>query len=371
MHKDHSFVDFYKANKVSPVSQKIDSLHEHLARRSALFRSLGITSSYIANSKILEFGPGSGYNTIVFSALNPSNVEVVEANPYGIKQMLSLYKDYSLTAPLIHQTFFEDFNGLDYDLVWAEGCIPQQSDPISILRKTGNSVRLGGSLVVTAISGVSYMSEVFRRIVSGLLVNGSFEDDIRILEGFFSPHFTQLTGMTRPRRDWIIDSLLNPLHNGNLLSLIDIIKALGNFEFIATLPSLVSDWQWYKDPRRQRTADRFLSQYYACNLSFLDTRLDGTIRHEDSLGRILEDSANSLWFTMCEQQSDNRPVDIYRDILRDIHSVLQDVGYQNCEEFHTLSELVLKRNLDDLYNMKYFRTWWGRGQSYIHLTRVN
>lgn len=369
--KSISFVDFYKQNKVSPVNQNIGSLTEHLNRRVRLFHSLGISKSYIKNSKLIEFGPGSGYNTLVFSLINKNYIKLVDGNPYGLEKLISLYKKYELKLPDIEYMYFEDFNeNNSYDIAWAEGCIPQQKNPIAILKSISKTVHPGGSLVVTAISGVSYMSEIFRRIVTTIIVEGNFHKDLKYLGKFFSSHLSELSGMTRPAEDWIIDSLLNPLHEGKLLSIPDILNTLDQFEFISSLPTYLHNWIWYKDQDQESTSKKMLSQYYSTNLCYLDKDIPGCQKHSQDLGKELETAAELLWDTMCYQQSNNENVYLYGEIFSKLSDILKKMDYAKVDNFIDLTKNILQEDVDSIFSSRYFQSWWGRGQSYVHLTRV-
>ena len=55
-------VEFYTQHKISPVRLDISNLDLHLENREGLFRHLGILPGLITGKRILEFGPGSGFN---------------------------------------------------------------------------------------------------------------------------------------------------------------------------------------------------------------------------------------------------------------------------------------------------------------------
>ena len=75
---DRSFVTFYTENNVSPVKQDISNLESHYNRRSHLLSSLGLTPILLEGKNILEFGPGSGHNSIYLASLKPKSFELVE-----------------------------------------------------------------------------------------------------------------------------------------------------------------------------------------------------------------------------------------------------------------------------------------------------
>ena len=50
------------------------------------------------------------------------------------------------------------------DLVWAEECLQHQSDPLFLLERKSNYVSEKGMFIVTTSNGISYLSEIFRRL---------------------------------------------------------------------------------------------------------------------------------------------------------------------------------------------------------------
>ena len=133
--KKTAFVDFYSKNKISPVSQNIDDLDLHFQRRNSLFSNLGLPVSLLKDCDILEFGPGTGHNALYTISLMPKRYYLVDGNPKGLEDTKKLLSRYSIPDLKLFSTLFLDFQVKDsFDIVWAEGCIPRQTDPISILK---------------------------------------------------------------------------------------------------------------------------------------------------------------------------------------------------------------------------------------------
>jgi len=367
---NHSFVSFYEKHKVSPVSQNLGSLQEQFERRARLFKALAITPSYISKSKIIEFGPGSGHNTIILSLINTNTVDIVDKNSTGIEELKGLYKKYNAKEPKIHFEFFEQFkSNEEYDLCWAEGCIPQQQKPIRVLKHVASVVRPGGSLVCTSINGISYMSEILRRVVSSMLMTDDFENNVKVLTKFFKTHCHSLKGMTRPVEDWVIDSLINPLQFGRLLSIPDIIQTLKEYDVISTLPNFYTNWDWYKTQNQQTNSERLSEAYFSYNYNLIDSAIHSPLLHDKSAGKKLEDEANRLWETMCSQQINGLDVDVYSEIFSDLTKTLEKFDSFFAEKVSYVFEMILRSDLDELSNCEFFANWWGRGQQYCHLQK--
>ena len=147
-----SFVDFYTKHNVSPVSQDISDLRKHFQRRDVLLRSLGIPSALVRDATILEFGPGSGHNATYVASLEPSKYHLVDGNLKGVKDTKELISKYNIDdLKVVHSLFLEYQSDALFDIVWAEGCIPHQNDPINVLRHL-SSFTIKDGIFVASIS---------------------------------------------------------------------------------------------------------------------------------------------------------------------------------------------------------------------------
>src|SRR5712692_4946810 len=89
-----SLVDFYRRHGISPVRQDISNLEAHFARRSALYRHLGLLPAFLRGRSVLEIGPGSGFNSLYTAALEPSRYILLEGNPTGIAHIEELFAGF-------------------------------------------------------------------------------------------------------------------------------------------------------------------------------------------------------------------------------------------------------------------------------------
>ena len=143
-----SFVEFYSKNDISPVSQDIKDLNKHFQRRESLFRSLGLLPAFISGKSVLEFGPGSGHNTLYMASLKPERYELVDGNLKGVQETRERLAIYSDTKVEVHLSLFEEFQtDTRFHLVWAEGCLPHNSEPLSLLDYISLFVAKGGGYV--------------------------------------------------------------------------------------------------------------------------------------------------------------------------------------------------------------------------------
>jgi len=78
MSKESAFLNYYNEKGIIPVSQPVND--RHFLRRSYLYSTLGINLSSISNSKVIEFGPGGGFNAEAICRWNPARYTLVDAS---------------------------------------------------------------------------------------------------------------------------------------------------------------------------------------------------------------------------------------------------------------------------------------------------
>ncbi|MCZ6523143.1 MAG: class I SAM-dependent methyltransferase [Alphaproteobacteria bacterium] len=246
------FIDFYRANQISPVAQDISDLEKHFDRRAALYRHLGLVPSLLRGKAVIEFGPGSGYNSIYTSSLGPRRYLLVEGNPTGLEATRALLDERGSpeTEHLITESLIEDFASPErFDVVLCEGVIPMQHEPQAFLRHVAEFAAPGGVVVTTCMDSVSQFAEIMRRLVGALAVapEQSTEEKLERLRPMFEPHLATLAGRSRLVDDWILDVVIQPWV-GSMLSIADAIEALDSaFDVYGSSPQFFTDWRWYKD----------------------------------------------------------------------------------------------------------------------------
>lgn len=246
------FIDFYKKHKIAPVSQDISDLQKHFSRRRALYRSLGMLPAYFKDKDLLEFGPGCGHNALFTKSLSPRRYVLVDGNPTGLEATRSLLKQYPLESDNYElvESLIEEYRSTDlFNVVFCEGVISYQLNPLSFLRHVASFVKPEGVLIVTVQDSVSLLSEILRNLIRVLVIppEDSIEDKMRVLRPIFAPHLASLKNMSRPVDDWILDCVLQPIL-GNLISISEAITTLHPiFEIYGSSPKFLTDWRWYKE----------------------------------------------------------------------------------------------------------------------------
>lgn len=379
MNKDIPYLTFYKTNNISPVRQDISDLSKHFSRRNALYRHLGIIPSLFSQKDVLEFGPGSGYNSIFTASLNPREYVLVDGNPTGIQSTKELLKPYQ--SPLvkieIHETNALDFSSnKEFDIVIAEGLVPLQLDPSSFAQKLAMHTKIGGAFILTTCNYISFFSEAMRRLMATLIspTSDPLEKRINSLLPIFQSHAKTLKGMSRPIEDWLIDTLIIPFE-GKLFSLPDAINALGsNFDFYNSSPKFVTDWRWYKDIHHRPYGfnELAIESYYQFAHHFIDYRSKGGAR-DKNLNIYLEKLCIDIYEEELQFER-SKDYSIIKSILRNAKLVSENIKQELPESSMAIEEIVRTiREFSDqssFENIPKFQALFGRAMQYASFIRV-
>ena len=364
-----SFLDAYKTYESVPTRQDISNLDAHLRRRDALYRTLGIVPAHLEGKQLLEFGPGSGENSIFLASSKPSRYTLVDGTESSIRSLQEIRAKYypHINAEMVHAEFLQFQSVEKYDAVFCEGAIPTQADPIPLLQHIASFVKPGGVLVITTVDAVSFLSEAIRRFLARIYI-GSPQLDIshvpKLVE-FFKNDLDTLKGMSRKREDWVIDQIIHPW-NGPPFSMADAIATLGsNFSAHGTSPRFFSDWRWYKSIHQEDDgfSTALLASYYSEVHNFLDWRFSLPAADMDSNNNLLALSRQvyDLEFAM---ETGKKPFDSTPMV-----SLLKKI-WDECTQLHEDTRLSLAKAIQAISSKSPVEQcdllgWWGRGQQYL------
>ena len=372
------FVDFYSENQISPVAQDISDLGKHFDRRAALYRHVGIPPGLVRGKSVIEFGPGSGYNSIFTSSLKPKRYVLVDGNPAGLESTRDLLSEFTdgESEHTVMESLIEDFESDErFDIVLCEGVIPLQLNPKGFLRHVAKFARPGGLVVITCMDNVSQFSEIMRRVVGTLLVHpdAAVSEKLKVLRPVFEPHLNTLSGRSRLVDDWILDVIVNPWL-GSQLSIADAIETLnGDCNVYGVSPHFISDWRWYKQIHGEDAGynERAISAYYANLHNFIDYRFTWDARPEQSNQEILA-ICDSLFDAEKRLRVDRDVVVLVgiRGALTKLSNLVRQFSDETANAIDNYAD-GLDAFLDGgmLGSLKRFAPLFGRGQQYLSFIR--
>ena len=281
------------------------------------------------------------------------------------------------TAPQIkiHHALFEEFHAdKNFDLVWAEGCLPHQSRPLPLLEHVASFVRVSGVLCLSSSNGISYLSETLRRLFRDRFfdTSGDVHGQVSQLIPYLQPHLQHLSGMSRPVEDWILDSIVQPLQDRLLLSIPEVITCLDSkFDVYGSSPRFFTDWRWYKDiiGKNRGFNEIALDNYYRNNLKLLDYRFEFPM-HSAAFGVKLEELGSQSWDLMCKIEHGEKLA--WKDFFTLMQELCAHIEKRAPVTVAAIREAVtLLQSGHPNMELKQFPQWWGRGQQYISLIRKN
>lgn len=366
------FVDYYRANKISPVSQDISDLAKHYERRESVYRAMGVPPALMEGATAIEFGPGSGHNALYTCALRPARFVAVDGNPTGLAAMRALFAGFpALTQPDFVESMIEEFTtGERFDVVICEGVIAMQNDPAAFARHVASFVRPGGVFLTTTFDGASALADQMRRLLNLRLPRDwSVAQRVAALRPEIAPHVATLHGMSRPLDDYILDNIVQPMI-GPLFSIVEAVPALAaEFDVYGCSPSFVVDWRWYKtlvgDARRFN--ERMVEAYYQNVANFIDHRVE-LPPHSRADGEALLAACTNYYERMQAAQDAAAPAfEGAVQALRDVELLLRRL---NPWAAKSVAEFVayLDGDADALGDCYSF---WGRGQQNLSFIRRN
>ena len=223
---NNDFLEYYGEHQISPVKQDISDLEIHYNRRKKLYRQCGIPTIAFRNAKILEVGPGGGYNTLAFFHWESQHVDLVEPNVWGRKDMEALFARRSIPTDKynVFPCKIEDYvTDKKYDFIIAEGFLQNLYNQQEVIDKLQNLVDESGVIVITCTDAVCYFVELMKRLVGWALVADitDYKDRVEYLAGLFAPQLAKLEGVSRSAEEWVQDQILDtPNVNGMELRLL-------------------------------------------------------------------------------------------------------------------------------------------------------
>ncbi len=365
------FVDFYSSLGIIPTRQDISNLRQHIERRHSLYCQLGMPPGAFHKASVLEFGPGSGHNSVVTGLLGPGRYLLVDGNAPSLKSTNKLLKRYcpKLNFELKHSSILHFKSEEKFDIVLCEAVIPTQQNPPRFLRHVARSVRPGGVLVFTCMDAISLLPEMLRRWLAWDLVKdlSTFEAKVARLAEFFRPDLAALPGMSRRPEDWVIDQILHPW-TGPLFSIPQAVAALGDSAMIlGSSPRFLLDWRWYKKIFGPQCTDNSfaVNSYYELGLNLIDCRV--TLPPSDrSVVRRVEKLAQNIFDRIFARERGRGPFSA-RQLLRMMNSLTAVLREQSPTTRRSAESFVeyLSSGRRREGALREFRKWWGRGQQYL------
>ncbi|DAB33023.1 MAG TPA: hypothetical protein CFH79_00765 [Sulfurospirillum sp. UBA11407] len=372
----NEYIDFYEKNKISPVRQNIDDFSLHVKRRKGLYRQLGLLPSSFEGKKILEVGPGGGYNALVTATFKPEKYVLIEPNTTGFRELKRKFETSDINENVeFHNCLLEEFTCKEkFDVVLCEGLVQGLPNRSEFLSTLGSFVKEEGVLVITVADEISMFFEILRRYLANELLKNEtdFEKQIEILVEAFSSHLDTLKGMTRRYDDWCADLLCDAIYN-HTFSVADAIAFFQNeYFFYGASPNIFQDFRWYKalpnEPFDYNA--NYLQQFNTHRHNFINSNCIYESRDE---GKNLElsDICKKLITVV---KSLEKKEDIYEEkvlytIFDDLKKNISTLDIKMSNAVEEVRELVGRVEIDQVAQMKQLSSLFGRGQIFVSFVK--
>lgn len=368
-------LEYYEKYNISPEHHAIDDINIHFEKRSKLYRQCGISQMAFRNAEMLEVGPGSGYNTLAFFSWGCKHIDLVEANPQGIKDMRMLFKEQKITENKydMFQSKIEDFKtDRKYDIIIAEGIIPYVENKYEILNILVSMMNKNGIIVITCAEKTAYFIEIIKKLIGIALSKdiSEYTERVKYLTDIFKPQLAKLRGTSKLPEEWVKDIILNPVISSGLeLTFAQAIQyAKNDFEILGTSPSMFTDYSWNKDIWYDYKKD-YLEQYRTKRLSLLMANMPEIIlpaEQADFLVKCFE----GIYDAEMEYEKTLKTEKIQHiiNIMTSMESILtQSFNKEFLDVFFEIKEALisLSGGYFNIKNYPHFFAAFGRTQQYI------
>lgn len=384
---ERPFIDFYNRTSNIPVRQDL-ARSEHLVEaRKFLYRTIGVPFETLRGKRIIEFGPGGGFNACALGTIELERYDFVDASTESLSILRGHIEEGRVRAENIdvYDSDMHDFaNAKVYDLVIAEGLIPGQIDPGGTLEHLLKFVTPGGVIVLTVMSVWSLLPELLRRVYGKQVLRGSYSEAhaTSLLEAEFARHLDNLPGVKRPIADWVQDVIVHDWTAGNYAFGIEDclnVTLTNGLQLRGCSPNILVDTRWYKEPVDDKSyylGDRGKDALKLFNLLSMDrtltlgdvmkTRIDEPAM--DIIGELVARISlqhDDLWKSETTEASSIRLLDTIRELEANIPKEIDGAKRGLAEIIENFEGFIQ----GEIIEFKEFSAWWGRGQQYVAFQR--
>lgn len=206
---------YYKQQDVLPTYGNLatdDDLARYESGRRSLFRDkLHLHRAFFKDAQVLEFGPDSGENALVFAQWG-ARMTLVEPNPKAIPRIREYFDRFDLSDRLIEvvNRGLEDFEAkTEYDFIDAEGFIYTVQPSSLWLSLFQKLLRPGGMFAVSYMERYGSILELSLKAVHACLKEARDLDPVDGARTLFQAKWDSISH-TRTFESWVMDVLENP-----------------------------------------------------------------------------------------------------------------------------------------------------------------
>ena len=204
---------YYEQNNFLPTDASFKSsrqLNDYEKSRKILFSKLKIPQRIFEGAQLIEFGPDTGENTLVYAKWG-SKIYVVEPNPSALKVLKENFTQYNYLSNVScfsNQTV-ESFTCDDkFDFLSAEGFLYTIQQNIWI-NKCASLLKDGGLMIMTYMETVGSAYELLLKVIYQYGCELLEDDSVEVAKVLFKQKWDDIPH-TRSFHSWYMDVLKNP-----------------------------------------------------------------------------------------------------------------------------------------------------------------
>lgn len=114
------------------------------ARRRAFFRKTKLRPQFFRGKKVLEIGPGEGWDMSTMLKSGARTVDSLEYSRGIVRDLKTKFRNYPNVRVLHGDAMKLPFKANQFDFVYANGVVPHVKDPLMALREMVRVTRKGG-----------------------------------------------------------------------------------------------------------------------------------------------------------------------------------------------------------------------------------
>lgn len=338
-----------------------------------------MSTKLFENAEIIEVGPGSGYNTLAFFEWGAKHIDLVEANPQGLKDMQQLFTNRVIEKERfeVYPCYIEEFySEKKYDIVIAESFLQFLKNQQEVIECLKNRVAIGGTIVITCSDEIYFFVEQMKRLLAWAFVRDidQYEKKVKVLAEQFAPQLASLRGVSRSPEEWVQDQLLNDAGiNGCSLSIENAIKYFGDeFDILGGSPNMFTDYSWYKDIYYDYKYD-YLKQFKKKNINLMLANMNEEIEISEQQNMELAQITKKIKEFAVKYEKSYEYFWI-EEILSQIESMQRICKDKSKQLIEVIDEIKLalsdlKIGKIDFNKYKSFFSAFGRTQQYISFVK--
>jgi SAM-dependent methyltransferase len=239
---------YYQQSELLPTFARLQSeqqLRAYEAGRAATFEKwLHLPRRVFAGADVLEFGPDSGENSLVFARWGAS-LTLAEPNPRCWEQIERYFDRFGLSRHLVaveHADLEQFESERQFDVIDAEGFIYTVRPESLWMERFARLLRPGGHFVISYYETTGGLFELLHRALFARVKQLTGDDSTAVARRLYQPKWDSIPH-TRAFDSWVMDVLENPfVRLSYFFDAAGLCRQLAHFGF-----DLYSSWPRYED----------------------------------------------------------------------------------------------------------------------------